>query len=68
MEMHFLSKSNLLKNDSVLLFVNIYSDKISTFVVERKKEGNAISILASAVEPQEGRLNKEASRMRIRFY
>ena len=58
MEMHFLSKSNLLKNDSVLLFVNIYSDKISTFVVERKKEGNAISILASAVEPQEGEIKQ----------
>lgn len=56
MEMRFLSKSNLLKNDSVLLVVNIYSDKISAFIVERKREGSAISILAFAVEPQEGNI------------
>src|SRR3989338_7697717 len=56
MEMRFLSKSNLLKNDSALLVANIYSDKISVFVVERKKDGGAISILASAVESQEGNI------------
>ena len=59
MKMRFLSKSNLLKNDSALLVANIYSDKISVFVVERKKEGNAISILASAVESQEGEIKQE---------
>src|SRR3989338_7470592 len=56
--MRFLSKSNLLKNDSVLLVANIYSDKISMFVVERKKDGGAVSILASTIEPQEGNIKQ----------
>jgi len=52
--MPFIIKTDLLKDTLRLIVVDIYLDKVSTFVAAKEKDSGQITVVDTAVEPQEG--------------